>query len=82
MPVWVRLPNLPLPYWHHIVLEDIGNLLGRFIKSDNERHDKGLFTYARICVEIDLNKGLPERIQLKHESLIWTQGLDYENTAF
>jgi len=82
MPVWVRLPNLPLPYWHHLVLEDIGNLLGRFIKSDKERQDKGLFTYARICVEIDLSKGLPDRIHLKHESFIWLQRLDYENTAF
>jgi len=82
MPVWVRLPNLPLPYWHHLVLEDIGNLLGRFIKIDKERQDKGLFTYARICVEIDLSKGLPDRIHLKHESNIWLQRLDYENTAF
>jgi len=82
MPVWVRLPNLPLPYWHHQVLEDIGNLLGSFIKSDKERQDKGLFTYARICVEIDLSKGLPDRMHLKHESHIWLQRLDYENTAF
>jgi len=82
MPVWVRLPNLPLPYWHHEVLEDIGNLLGSFIKSDKERQDKGLFTYARICVEIDLSKGLPDRMHLKHESHIWLQRLDYENTAF
>jgi len=82
MPVWVRLPNLPLPYWHHQVLEDIGNLLGSYIKSDKERQDKGLFTYARICVEIDLSKGLPDRMHLKHESHIWLQRLDYENTAF
>jgi len=82
MPVWVRLPNLPLPYWQHTVLEDIGNLLGRFIKSDNERKEKGLFTYARICVEIDLSKGLPDRLYLKHESYTWLQSLDYENTAF
>ena len=73
---------MPLPFWHHLVLEDIGNLLGRFIKSDNERKDKGLFTYARICVEIDLSKGLPDRLQLKHESYTWLQSLDYENTAF
>ena len=51
MSVWVRLPNLPLPFWHHQVLEDIGNLLGRFIKSDSERKEQGLFTYARICVD-------------------------------
>jgi len=82
MPVWVRLPNLPLPYWHHLVLEDIGNLLGRFIKTDKDRQDKGLFTYARVCVEIDLSKGLPDRLHLKHESHTWLQRLDYENTAF
>ena len=62
MPVWVRLPNLPLPFWHHLVLEDIGNLLGRFIKSDSDRKEQGVFTYGRICVEIDLSKGLPDRL--------------------
>lgn len=82
MPVWVRLPNLPLPFWHHQVLEDIGNLLGRFIKSDSERKEQGLFTYARICLEIYLSKGLPDRLQLKHESFYWIQSLDYENIAF
>jgi len=82
MPVWVRLPNLPLPFWHHEVLEDIGNRLGKYIISDEERREQGLFTYARICVEIDLSKGLPDKIQLQHESFKRIQALDYENTAF
>jgi len=82
MPVWVRLPNLPLPFWHHMVLEDIGNLLGTFIKRDPDRNDQGLFTYARICVEIDLSKGLPDRMHLQYEKFKWLQILDYENTAF
>ena len=34
MPVWVKLPNLPLPLWHHEALEEIGNALGRYIKAD------------------------------------------------
>lgn len=42
MSVWVRLPNLPLPFWHHLVLEDIGNLLGKHIKNDTERHEQGI----------------------------------------
>ena len=33
-------------------------------------------------MEIDLSKGLPDRLQLKHESFNWIQSLDYENTAF
>lgn len=82
MPIWVRLPNLPIPFWHKPMLEDIGNLLGKFIKNDTAQQDQGLYTYARICVEIDLSKGLPDRIQLKYEKYKWIQVLDYENTAF
>ena len=71
IPVWVRFPNLPLPFCHHLVLEEIGNILGTFIKSDSNRNEQGVFAYARLCVEIDLNKGLPDRLQLKHEYFNW-----------
>lgn len=33
-------------------------------------------------MEVDLSKGLPDQIQLKHKQRSWTQILDYENTAF
>ena len=50
MIVWVRLPNLPLPFWP--TLEDIGNSLGKFIKEGCEKNQLGLFTYACIRLEI------------------------------
>ncbi|KAH9296138.1 hypothetical protein KI387_039726, partial [Taxus chinensis] len=78
--VWVRLPNLPLHLWY--ALEDIGNVLGKFIKEDLDRTHSGLCSFARICVEIDLSKGLPDRINLKFGNFQHTQVLDYENTAF
>lgn len=49
---------------------------------DADRVSKGIFTFSRICVEVDLNKGLPDRIILPHNNLKWTQPLDHENTAF
>ena len=49
---------------------------------DYGREQQGLYTYARICVELDLSKGLPEQINLKINDTVWTQILDYENTAF
>ena len=61
---------------------DIGNLLGRFIKSDSDKKEQGVFTYARICVEIDLIKGLHDILHMKHEFFNWNHILDYENTAF
>jgi len=44
--------------------------------------EERIYTFARICVEVDLSKGLPDQIQLKHRQRSWTQVLDYENTAF
>lgn len=82
MPVWVRLHNLPLHFWHHLVLESIKTSLGRFLKLDRERMEKGIFTFARICVEMDLSKGLPKCIHLTHKDFKWTQCLDFENNAF
>lgn len=79
--VWVRLPNIPPPFWHHKVLEDIGNTLGKFKKIDIVRAENGIFTYARIFVEINLSKGIPDHRNLKDQKFCWSQVLDYENTA-
>lgn len=79
--VWVLMPSLSLPFWHHQTLKDIGNALGKFIKIDSERITQ-LFTYACICVEINLSKGLPYRIQLNNSHFRWTQSLDYKSMTF
>jgi len=34
MSVWVKLHNLALYFWHHKVLEGIGNSLGKFLNVD------------------------------------------------
>lgn len=81
-PVWIRLPNFPAHLWHLAVYRSIGNTLGCFLMGDSWREHQGLYTYARICVELDLSKGLPDQINLKINEFVWTQNLDYENTAF
>lgn len=47
-----------------------------------ERIEERIYTFARICVEVDLSKGLPENIMLIYKQQNWLQGLDYENTTF
>jgi hypothetical protein len=59
MLVWVRLLNMPLPFWHPLVFEDIGNTLGIFVKYELEKTQQNLFSYAHIYVENDLSKGIP-----------------------
>lgn len=82
MPIWVRLHGLPLHFWHHKVLTAIGNSLGKFLKMDEDRVVRGIFTFARICVEVDLSQGLPDHIMLNFNNTQWIQQFDYENTAF
>lgn len=79
-PVWVRLPHLPLHIWGKSSLEDIGNKLGRFLDSTEPKGNQ--FTCARICVEVNLEKGLPEAIQLTMGDWCHIQELDYEQIPF
>eukprot|EP00253_Pinus_taeda_P023327 PITA_23327 len=73
MPVWVRLYNLPLHFWHERVLEGIGNNIGKYVKTDLERIDERIYTFARICVEVDLSKGLLDNIRLVYKQQNWLQ---------
>jgi len=79
-PVWVRLPHLPIHLWGRSSLEDIGNKLGRFL--DRAEPTGGQFTCARICVEVNLEKGLPEAIKLSLGEWCHIQELDYEQIPF
>jgi len=42
-------------------LKSIGNFLNRFIDTTNPMDQ---YAYARICIEVDLEAGLPEAIKL------------------
>jgi len=79
VPVWVRLPNLPIHCWNPDSLQAIGNGLGRYIDSADP---KGIYSCARICVEVDLEAGLPEAIKLTIKGWHHYQQLDYEQLPF
>ncbi|KAH9314597.1 hypothetical protein KI387_023224, partial [Taxus chinensis] len=54
----------------------------RFIKMDEKRSKKRLYTYTRICVEVDLSKGLYDKMELIFEDFKWVHVLDYANNVF
>ncbi|KAK1314811.1 hypothetical protein QJS10_CPA06g01720 [Acorus calamus] len=62
IPVWVRLPNLPMHLWDSESLGRIGSLLGNplFMDTATERGSRG--TYARICVEVEATTKLPDSV--------------------
>jgi hypothetical protein len=77
--VWVRLPNLPIHCWNPISLQTIGNGLGQYI---DRADSKDQYSCACICVEVDLEVGLPEAVKLKVGDWQHFQKLDYEQLPF
>lgn len=75
--VWVRIPKLPIEYYEKHLLWEVGNEIGRTLKVDehtlNEKRKKGkagMFLtergqFARICVEIDLQKTLVPMVRVR-----------------
>ena len=61
-------------------MQAIGNSLGNYI---DKAEPKGpLFSYARICIEVDPEKGLPEAIILYMDGWEHMQKVDYEQLPF
>lgn len=65
---WVRIPDLPIEFYSVEALGLIGNMIGKTIKIDRSTsiYEKGGF--ARICVEIDLQKPLLPAFKLFGET--------------
>ena len=79
VPVRIRIPHLPFHCWSSESLEAIGNNLGKYIDKA-ERKDQ--FSCARIRVEVDLDTGLLEVINLTVSDCSHIQDLDYEQIPF
>ena len=79
VPVWVRLPNLLVHCWNYETLQVIGNGIGKFVdKADNKNN----YNCARICIEVDLEAGLPEVVKLTVGTWTHFQKVDYEHLPF
>ena len=80
--VWVKIPNLPMHLWLDSIFEAIGESLGDFLYVDSITSNFLHSTYARLLVEMDLSKGLPEQVCLDSSHGSWTLSLDYEGVPF
>jgi hypothetical protein len=78
--IWARLPFLPLHCWNDATIRSIGNTLGKYI--DLVEPKNGLQDCARIYVEVYLEKGLHEAINLTLDNWTYLQQVDCEKLPF
>ncbi|XP_006598642.1 uncharacterized protein [Glycine max] len=64
MPIWVKLPQLPLCLWGLKSLNKIGSAIGNPLMTDECTTQKLRVSYARILVEVDTTQKLVEEITI------------------
>ncbi len=62
--IWVRLPKLPVEYYHKDSLLHIGSGLGPVLRVDFNTAAGTRGRFARICVQIDLDKPLARTVRV------------------
>ncbi|CAK8532711.1 unnamed protein product [Lathyrus sativus] len=67
VPLWVKLPQLPLHLWGAWSLSKIGSALGTPLVTDECTTNKLRVSYARILVEIDITQELKTHILIRDE---------------
>jgi len=82
IPIWVKMPGLPLQYWNEFHLRGIGSMLGTCLEVDLSFLKTHVKQVARVLVSINIREGLAENINLKWGPDVFTQILDYENVPF
>ena len=54
--MWVRLNELPIEYYESHILKHIGSSIGNVLRVDTHTAVEARGRYARLCVQIDINK--------------------------
>jgi hypothetical protein len=62
--VWVRLPELPVEYYHKDSLMHIGSGLGPVLRVDFNTASGTRGRFARLCVQLDLDKPLMRTVRV------------------
>ncbi|XP_058776921.1 uncharacterized protein LOC131651266 [Vicia villosa] len=79
LPIWIKLPKLPLHLWGARCLNKIGSLLGIPLVTDECTTHKLRVSYARILVEVDITRKLIDEINIKDlEGRKLKQPIEYE----
>lgn len=56
--IWLRLPELPTEFYDLQVLKKLGNTIGKLLTIDTWTSSTTRGRYARLCVEVPLDKSL------------------------
>ncbi|WCJ18475.1 hypothetical protein M5689_000823 [Euphorbia peplus] len=65
--VWVQILDLPWVYWDPVILADIAKCIGGLLRFDNVTLQSDYGHYARMLLDVDLSRKLPNIIGIERE---------------
>ena len=81
VPVWVKLPDLPIDCWNARALSKIASRIGKPITTDKMTLTKERLSFARVMVEVDASKELVSSVEIKlPNGEIYNQFVEFEVT--
>ena len=58
--IWVNFHNIPLEYWTNTCLGYIASVVGKPLHLDSHTENRSRLSFARICIEVELNCDFPK----------------------
>ncbi|KAK4716390.1 hypothetical protein R3W88_014728 [Solanum pinnatisectum] len=78
IPIWVKFPRLPVGYWSVKALSKVASAIGVPLYTDGFTAKAEKISYARVLIEVDITKTLPDAIVVETPSGPWNQSIEYE----
>ncbi|XP_010696567.1 uncharacterized protein LOC104909079 [Beta vulgaris subsp. vulgaris] len=79
IPIWVKMPNLPLNCWGEDSLSRIGSVLGVPLYADECTSQNLRISYARLLIEMDVTQEIPKVVAVEdHNGIVFKQKLEYD----
>ncbi|VFQ77398.1 unnamed protein product [Cuscuta campestris] len=75
IPIWLRFPDLDPKYWSLSGLSKLGSIIGKPVKRDKATATKSKLDFARIQIEVGIQKSFPEmkgdKQPVTRKTMVW-----------
>lgn len=78
IPLWVRFHKVPLTLWTAAGLSGVASLVGKPLYADSYTENMEKIDFARICVEVESNKPLPDTVLVHMAGEVIHIPVDYQ----
>ncbi|XP_059064686.1 uncharacterized protein LOC131856780 [Cryptomeria japonica] len=82
VPVWVKLPDLPLEYWAKSVFSGIASSFSELLLIDLVTASRRRLTHARFYVGVACDVDMPKQIDVVSKLGTWKQHIEYKSILF